>query len=319
MKRKIRKFAGDEGSVVRTRSDDEIAADNKAGYGRYMPKTKEYTFDEVKDKLSGLFGGKPKAKDEEAYDYDSDVERVATPKAAAEEPRRKISDYSTNKGTTTVSEEDAPYKVEKTTLPKKEKRKEENVYPGPNDKRKTQPESTLPKKDIGEDVKPAPAKPSVKKEEPKPLPGKSERKSKPTPYSAPRKISDEEKAEADRGKRMEEEAAAQLKKNKEEAKTSAPAAKKKEYYRDFSGKIKEKTPDDRRPLKDLGETISEGAKSVGEFLSKNIKSPAQRRDEEKSARENQKKYGMKKGGSVSSASKRADGIAMRGKTKGKIY
>jgi hypothetical protein len=29
-------------------------------------------------------------------------------------------------------------------------------------------------------------------------------------------------------------------------------------------------------------------------------------------------YGMKKGGSVSSASKRADGIAQKGKTKGKM-
>jgi len=38
-----------------------------------------------------------------------------------------------------------------------------------------------------------------------------------------------------------------------------------------------------------------------------------------SAQENQKEYGMKKGGKVSSASRRADGIAMRGKTRGKIY
>ena len=36
------------------------------------------------------------------------------------------------------------------------------------------------------------------------------------------------------------------------------------------------------------------------------------------ALENQKQYGMKKGGAVKSASARADGCAMRGKTKGKI-
>lgn len=36
------------------------------------------------------------------------------------------------------------------------------------------------------------------------------------------------------------------------------------------------------------------------------------------AKENQKLYGMKKGGKVSSASARADGIAQRGKTKGRI-
>jgi hypothetical protein len=35
------------------------------------------------------------------------------------------------------------------------------------------------------------------------------------------------------------------------------------------------------------------------------------------AKENQKMYGMKKGGKVSSASSRADGIAQKGKTKGR--
>jgi hypothetical protein len=125
MKRKVKKFA-EGGTNVRTRTDEEFAEDSKyGGYGRYMPKTKEYTVDEVKDKLSGLFGGKSKAKDEEAYDYDSDVKREAIksvskaePKADVEEPRRKISDYSTNKGITNVSEEDAPSKVEKTKLPR---------------------------------------------------------------------------------------------------------------------------------------------------------------------------------------------------------
>jgi hypothetical protein len=36
------------------------------------------------------------------------------------------------------------------------------------------------------------------------------------------------------------------------------------------------------------------------------------------AQENQQEYGMKKGGKVSSASTRADGIAQRGKTKGRM-
>jgi hypothetical protein len=38
----------------------------------------------------------------------------------------------------------------------------------------------------------------------------------------------------------------------------------------------------------------------------------------KNAAENTKQYGMKKGGKVSSASSRADGIAQRGKTRGKM-
>jgi hypothetical protein len=302
MKRKVKKFAGDEGSVVRTRSDKEFEEDSKNPYGRYMPKTKEYTLDEVKDKLSGLFGGKKE--DTSKFDELESVKKTKTLKEQigrkdedTEAPRRKITDYSTNKGTTTVSEEDAPYKVEKTTLPKKE---------------------AAPKKNVGEDAKPLPGV-SKDKSKPQNLPGKPEPKAKVTPYSAPKKITKEEEAEGERGKRMEEEAAAQQKKNKEEAKTSAPATKKKEYYRDFSGKLKEKTSDDRRPLKNLGESVAEGAKSLGSSISKfakeNIKSPAQRRDEEKAAKE--KKYA--KGGSVSSASSRGDGIAQRGKTRGKIY
>jgi hypothetical protein len=40
---------------------------------------------------------------------------------------------------------------------------------------------------------------------------------------------------------------------------------------------------------------------------------------EKEVKRNMSTFGFKKGGSVSSASKRADGCAMRGKTRGKMY
>lgn len=65
MKRKVKKYAGDEGSLVkgttnvRTRSDDEMAEDSKfGGYGKYMPKTKSYSMDDVKSGLGRLLGGK---------------------------------------------------------------------------------------------------------------------------------------------------------------------------------------------------------------------------------------------------------------------
>lgn len=118
MKRKVKKYA--EGNVVRTRTDDEIAEDTKNPYGRYMPKTKEYSLDEVKSGISKLFGGS--GGDESKF---SDLESVGGPsrrartieeqigRKAEEAPRSKISDYSTNKGITTVSEDDASYKVEK--------------------------------------------------------------------------------------------------------------------------------------------------------------------------------------------------------------
>lgn len=68
MKRKVKKYAGEEGSLVkgttnlRTRSDDEIAEDSKfGGYGRYMPKTKSYSMDDVKSGIGKLLGGKSSA------------------------------------------------------------------------------------------------------------------------------------------------------------------------------------------------------------------------------------------------------------------
>lgn len=104
--------------------------------------------------------------------------------------------------------------------------------------------------------------------------------------------------------------------DKEEKPQTLPGKKNaKEYYRDFSGKIKEKTPD-TNSFKDFGEMISRGTGALGrrlsDYASKNIKSPAQRRDEEKASK------GYAKGGRTSTASSRGDGIAQRGKTKGRI-
>jgi hypothetical protein len=51
---------------------------------------------------------------------------------------------------------------------------------------------------------------------------------------------------------------------------------------------------------------------VERFIEKNFKTPAQRRDEEKAPKK------MATGGKVSSASSRGDGIAQRGKTRGRM-
>ena len=45
------------------------------------------------------------------------------------------------------------------------------------------------------------------------------------------------------------------------------------------------------------------------------KKSREKRENDAAARENQKEYGMKKGGAVKSASARADGCAIRGKTR----
>jgi hypothetical protein len=58
MKRKVKKFA-EGGTNVRTRTDEEFAEDSKfGGYGKYMPKTKSYSMDEVKSGIGKLLGGK---------------------------------------------------------------------------------------------------------------------------------------------------------------------------------------------------------------------------------------------------------------------
>lgn len=64
----------------------------------------------------------------------------------------------------------------------------------------------------------------------------------------------------------------------------------------------------------IGEGFKSAAKSVGDYFS-SLKSPSRMRDE---ARQKSKTTNMKSGGSVSSASSRGDGIAQRGKTRGKV-
>lgn len=80
----------------------------------------------------------------------------------------------------------------------------------------------------------------------------------------------------------------------------SPSAKK-ETYRDLSGKTREKS-ESKRP--DFGGAIGRG---ISDFFG-SIR--------ERGRKSNPEAYA--KGGSVGSASKRADGIAQRGKTKGKI-
>jgi len=90
---------------------------------------------------------------------------------------------------------------------------------------------------------------------------------------------------------------------------------KKEMYRTLGGKMAEKSTSS--PTLGLGELIGRGAKAAGEALS-NYKfiTPAERKSEEN--RKAKEARGYKAGGSISKASGRADGIAQRGKTRGKM-
>jgi hypothetical protein len=137
MKRKVKKFA-DGGTNVRTRTDEEFAEDSKfGGYGKYMPKTKSYSVDDVKSGIGKLLGGKSTASEDRPKssgvdDYETMGKRAGAtspfsgpkeyisesvkedvmkePDADMGEPRRKISDYITS----TSVEEEKPVVKKKT-------------------------------------------------------------------------------------------------------------------------------------------------------------------------------------------------------------
>jgi len=152
MKRKVKKYAGGNlvdssgnpvrsgsGEPVRTRSDDEIAEDNKAGYGRYMPKlTRSITLGgkssatEDRPTSSGVedyeSGGKragatsPFSGPKEYISESVKEESIKEPEMDTEEPRRKISDYIS-------SSEDKKPVVKKKTVKKAATKPESQSFP----------------------------------------------------------------------------------------------------------------------------------------------------------------------------------------------
>jgi len=92
-----------------------------------------------------------------------------------------------------------------------------------------------------------------------------------------------------------------------------------EERRSIATEKRERTKSPEFPLK--GDTDKQSDKFIS---SKKIQEERRnivmkKRESDKAATENRKEYGMKKGGSVSSASSRGDGIAQRGKTRGRMY
>lgn len=238
MKRKVKRYDGG-GNVVRTRTDDEIAEDSKfGGYGRYMPKTKEYSLDEVKGKLSGLFGGS--GSDSSKF---SELESVGGPGRRARSVEEQI-----GRRAETKPEPKAEVKTEP---------KEPDSVAGEGARNLA----------LEKDDTPAPVKKAMK------VVKKAEPKSKPYP--------EETRAKAKVGAGYE-------------AVTEALREKEKEKERK------------------KGQGLTPYAK--GEKFTGSIEDWASKI---KKARE-AKQSGMKKGGAVSSASTRGDGIAQRGKTRGRM-
>jgi hypothetical protein len=113
-----------------------------------------------------------------------------------------------------------------------------------------------------------------------------------------------------------------------EGRSSAGTAKSSampDTYRDLSGKVKVKEPSGPSASQMASDMAMSGAKKIGSGISdyiSNFETPAERRSREAKEASGMKRGGsvkkMASGGNVSSASKRADGIAQKGKTRGKM-
>ena len=264
MKRKIKKFNAGEmvtsrggDTNIRRRTDDEIAADNKAGYGRHMPKTKEYTFDEVKDKLSGLFGGK-KVKEE----------------VPIEERSKPVEERPTSSGV----EDYASLGKRFGAMPAK------STMSGPI-----------------EDIKPEKAEAPNAKEETKPFSGKAN-----PDFESTREVRRGESA---------------VSANDSKPKGSGTKAKKAKLPSNPDAPAYDKTGNERRSgdSQSFAPPPRSGMGPKNTFLTKD-RSDAAKKSMSKGFsmglfERGDLGIGKKKGGAVKSASARADGIAIRGKTR----
>jgi hypothetical protein len=95
----------------------------------------------------------------------------------------------------------------------------------------------------------------------------------------------------------------------EPSRTTMPAKDTSNTYRDLSGKVKVKEPNGPAASQMASDMAMSGAKKIGSGISRVFKAIRERGENPTT---------MASGGMTSSASKRADGIATKGKTRGKI-
>ena len=215
---------------------------------------------------------------------------------------------------------------------------------GRNNAPKADKKAAAPKKDVGEDAKPLPGV-QKDKSEPKPLPGKrSDAKTEVTPYVAPKSnrypaILEDNKTEektasepaesgADKRKRLEAERKKQREGvlNPKKAESTSSDNKASESGANKPKKEEKRYGQGLTPY-EKGRTLSEYSKMLGGGKKdKDEDAESKKRvDRVKTQLKKDRDYDItgafntfKKGGSVSSASSRGDGIAARGKTRGKI-
>ena len=308
MKRKVKRY--DEGGGIFEglkeglskvfRKDDESKYSDLESVGGAGRRQKT-----IEEQIKGRPGRENEGKEYAPYRREPEPSKGSTLKPESESP----------KGGTTYTNQEAIERDVMDVKPEKESKPAKVIKAAPKAEPKVAPKAApksaeakpaprvSPKKSIGEDVKPAPAKPSAKKEESKPLPGKPEAKAKTTPYS------DVVKSE-DVGSQSFKSAP---EKKESEGKTRAGTTAKTPEVKTGTARTRAGTV-----VKSSDEPSAEAkAKAMSSLAAKIKKQDEENRFNFSPSKSPNRSY--KSGGSVSSASKRADGIAMRGKTKGRIY
>jgi hypothetical protein len=338
MKRKAKRY--DEGGKVYDKEDegllgakikyreDEEGRKYTAGRANPMDRNPQeqryYSADDIKGKLSGLFGGKK----EDTSKFD-ELESVGGSGRRARTIEEQIKGRP---GREIEGKEFAPYR--RTPEPKVEPKADAGETSGKLPGNQTNKMSFVDKKDAPYEVEKAAPKSSGRGKGFIPL--KDKEYPKDAKPKAPVSKSDED-AEGERGKRMEEEAAKQLAKNKaagskqtkvgEDAKPLPGVSKDKTKPQNLPGVSKDKS--EPKPYKEsnrqkLGATYAtmysrlqdkSTPEGPGKEALKKAVAKAKKDYEDAPMKKGGAIKAYAKGGSVKSASARADGIAIRGKTR----
>lgn len=287
------------GGKIKYREEDgrKYVAGKSSSYDRDPAEQRYYSMDDVKGKLSGLFGGKSDSSSK--YDDSKsvgDANKSSSYSKSEEGPRRQMTDSMTNKpepaGKTYLREEaDIDYKPAKQAAPRKAAPKESKIEAAAPALKKAKVEAA---------------------KKPTPLPGKADDKVKKV-TTLPGKGDDNKKPLGKGATLMKEEDDKPAKYEDDKAKIGSQGGFKfdsKPVTRTRAGTIV-KSSDEPSAL-DIAAAKQKGAEKLKKQYKDN-EAAFKRIGDAFSSKSPNRSY--KSGGSVRSASSRADGCAIRGKTR----
>ena len=318
MKRKVKKFSegnrvydkedeGILGAKIKYREDEEgrkYTAGRANPMDRNPQEQRYYSADDIKGKLSGLFGGS--SEDSKSFSKFKDLESVGgssrRPRTIEEQIGRKAEPKAEPKAETKTNSVDFSKYDTKSYTSEREGGGSTSTTGGGS--RNNAPKADKPKKEaapkksFAEDAKPLPGV-SKDKAKPQNLPAKPERKKEPTPYK------DVVKSE-DAGSQS---FASKDEKKESGAKTRAGTTAKTPEIKTGTARTRAGTV-----VKSSDEPSAEAkTKAMSSLAAKIKKQDEENRFNFSPSKSPNRSY--KSGGSVKSASARADGCAIRGKTR----